>query len=560
MRRIRTYFSRDFSQWQALMALNRSQFKFLRHDTIGTEGAEQDIEYLRECFVDTGDLGVLRNTRDPRRIVVGRTGAGKSALLLLLAKTEQHVSSVEPDQLALSYLSNSTILRHLDAMGVNLDLFYRLLWRHIFAVELIQLKYRLRSEEDQKGFFLKIRELFLGDKRKDEAMNYLVEWGEHFWKDTEYRIHEVTERFERDMRAKLGARASALEMGLEGHSGLSVEDKKEIIHRAQEVVNAVQIQKLTQVVDILAKDVFDDPQQRFFILLDRLDENWVADSLRYKLIRALIETVKDLQRISNAKVVVAIRRDLLQRVFRETRDAGFQEEKYQALYLPLTWTRDTLLDVLDRRLNRLIKHRFSHAAMSWSDVFPRNIGQEDTADYLAERTLLRPRDIIQFCNCCIEQSVQRSEISAKSVRDAESIYSTLRFRSLGDEWAADYPELLEVADLLKKRPKMFPASDITADDLDGHCIKEIDARPPSRLYDHFRQYYDGAIKIDELRSRVAGVFYEVGLVGLKTDVAQPVSWSYKERDVLHTAEIGPETRLAISPMFYRVLATQMRSQ
>ena len=212
--------------------LNRSQFLFRRHDTIGTEGAEQDFEYLRDCFVDTGDLAVLRNTRDPRRIVVGRTGAGKSALLLLLAKTEERVSSIEPEQLALSFLANSTILRHLDGLGVNLDLFYRLLWRHIFAIELIQLKYGLRSEEDQKGFFVKLRELFRGDKRKDEALAYLTEWGDKFWKDTEFRVHQVTQKFEDDIRSTLGVHAQALEIGTDIASKLSVEDKREIVHRA----------------------------------------------------------------------------------------------------------------------------------------------------------------------------------------------------------------------------------------------------------------------------------------------------------------------------------------
>jgi hypothetical protein len=541
------------------MPLNRSQFKFLRHDTIGTEGAEQDIEYLRECFVDTGDLAVLRNTRDPRRIVVGRTGAGKSALLLLLAKTERHVASVEPEQLALSYLSNSTILRHLDELGVNLDLFYRLLWRHIFAVELIQLRYTLRSADDQSGFFVRIRELFRGDKRKDEALNYLVEWGEHFWKDTEYRIHEVTAHFEENVRATLGAKAAVLEAGAEGTQGLSVEDKREIVHRAQEVVNGVQIQKLAQVIDILATDIFDDPQQRFYVLLDRLDENWVPDPLRYKLIRALIETVKDLQRITNAKIVVAIRRDLLQRVFRETRDAGFQEEKYQALYLPLTWSKETLLDVLDKRLNRLVHHRYSGAKVSWLDVFPPRIGQTETGDFLVYRTLQRPRDIIQFCNCCIELSVGHPEISAQNVRDAESMYSTLRFRSLGDEWAADYPELLEVAELLKKRPALFPLTDITADQLDGFCVREIDARPRSRMFEHFKLYYEGAIGIEELRARVVAVFYEVGLVGLKMGTSQAISWSFRERDVLRSADISSDTRIALSPMFYRVLSVDVRS-
>ena len=539
--------------------LNRSQFKFRRHDTIGTEGAEEDTEYLKECFVDTGDLAVLRNTREPRRIVVGRTGAGKSALLLLLAKVEERVASIEPEQLALNYIANSTILRHLDALGVNLDLFYRLLWRHIFAIELVQLKYGLRSAEDQSGFFLKIRELLKGDKRKAEALAYLSQWGDKFWKDTEFRVHEVTTKFEDEIRAKLGASIGKLEAGAESGVSLSVEDRREIVHRAQAVVDAVQIQKLSQVIDILAEDVFNDPQQKYFVLIDRLDEHWVVDTLRYKLIRALIETVKDLQRITSAKLVVAIRRDLLQRVFRETRDAGFQEEKYQALYLPISWTKDTLMSVLDKRLSKLIQRKYSASPITFRDIFPQRLGQVDTAKFLVERTLYRPRDIIQFCNCCIDLSVDRPDITAQSVRDAESTYSTLRFRSLGDEWAADYPELLTVAELLRKRPPLFPATDITAEQLDGYCISELTAGPRSRLRDHFQAYYDGTIAIDELRARVLGVFYEVGLIGLKRDVNQPISWSFKERDVLRSADIGAESRVAVSPMFNRVLGIAERT-
>jgi len=235
--------------------MNRSQFKFRRHDSIGTEGAEQDDEYLRECFVDTGDLAALQDMTSPRRIVVGRTGAGKTALLLHLSHLEARAAWLEPDQLALQYLENSTILRHLEELGVNLDLFYRLLWRHVFAVELIQLKYALRSEADQKSFFTRIRELFRGDRRKNDAMDYLLEWGEHFWKDTEYRIHEVTEKLEKDIKAELGAKLDVFEAGLGGSKSSSVEDKKEIVHRAQQVVNAVQIQKLSQIINILAQDV-----------------------------------------------------------------------------------------------------------------------------------------------------------------------------------------------------------------------------------------------------------------------------------------------------------------
>lgn len=171
--------------------LNRSQFKFQKHDRIGTEGAEEDDDYLFECFIDTGDLAILRDTCDPRRIIVGRTGAGKTALIRLLAQREDHLVRVEPQELSLQYLANSTILRHLEEIGVNLDLFYRLLWRHVFVVELIKSKYHLRTESDQRSFFERIRQLFVRDKRKVDALNYLVDWGKKFWEDTETRVHEV---------------------------------------------------------------------------------------------------------------------------------------------------------------------------------------------------------------------------------------------------------------------------------------------------------------------------------------------------------------------------------
>lgn len=540
------------------MALNVSQFKFRRHDSIGSEAAEADTEYLQACFVDTGDLAALRDTGSPRRIVVGRTGSGKTALLLLLGKVESHVSAIEPDQLALHYLSNSTILRHLDHLGVNLDLFYRLLWRHIFTVELIQLKYGLRSEDDQQGFFVKLRELLKGDKKKNEAVQYLEDWGRHFWRDTEYRIHEVTEKFESDIRAKLGSRMDLLEASIGSGEKVSSEERKEIVHRAQEVVDSVQIQKLSHVIDLLQEQVFDDPQQKYFVVIDRLDENWAPDSFRFKLIRALIEAVRDLQRIQGTKIVVALRKDLLQRVFRETRDAGFQEEKYQALYLSLSWTQENLLAVMDKRLNHLISRRYSGMPITWKEIFPPRIGSTPTGDYLVERTLYRPRDLVQFANCCIDRATDRTDISGQIVKEAESQYSTLRFRSLGDEWAADYPELLAVAEILKRRPPSFAVADIAQDQIDAFCITDLASEKISRLRDNFALYYNGEIPFQEVRARLVKTFYEVGMIGLRTEATQPISWSFRERDVLRVAEITDQTKVHIAPVFYRVLGTDLR--
>ena len=43
--------------------------------------AESDDRFLNQCFVDTGDYGTLVDCSNPHRIIVGRTGAGKSALI-----------------------------------------------------------------------------------------------------------------------------------------------------------------------------------------------------------------------------------------------------------------------------------------------------------------------------------------------------------------------------------------------------------------------------------------------------------------------------------------------
>jgi type IV secretory pathway VirB4 component len=85
-------------------------FRFKSLDNIGVAAAEDDTDFLHDCFVDIGDLAVLANCQDPRSIIVGRTGSGKTALLERLLRSEERAIQIRPESLALSYISNSTIL------------------------------------------------------------------------------------------------------------------------------------------------------------------------------------------------------------------------------------------------------------------------------------------------------------------------------------------------------------------------------------------------------------------------------------------------------------------
>jgi len=109
---------------------NSDKFTFRKHASIGAAAAEEDTKFLTECFIDNGDLEPLIDCSDRRRIILGRTGAGKSALLKrLVSKTNAIV--INPETLSFNYLTNSTILQFFLEAGVKLDLFFKLLWRHV---------------------------------------------------------------------------------------------------------------------------------------------------------------------------------------------------------------------------------------------------------------------------------------------------------------------------------------------------------------------------------------------------------------------------------------------
>lgn len=536
-----------------------TKFRFRQHDNIGVADAEQDRAFLRHCFIDTGEVAILSDSHDPRAIALGRTGAGKTALLLHFSETTDKVIEVKPESLALAYISNSTILQFVHSLGVNLNIFFKLLWRHVFTVEILKSHFHLDTERTTQNFIERITSFFSGrNQRHLQALEYLKKWGSTFWEETDYRIKELTTKLESDLKASIDGSKLGLPISLGAGGSLTEEQRQEIVHRAQHVVNDVQIRQLSDMIELI-DEVLDDPAQPYFIVIDRLDEDWVEDKLRFMLIRALIETVREFGKVRNAKIIIALRYDLLDRVVRMTRDAGFQEEKYETLYLPIEWTKDSLVGLLDARIDKLVKSRYTTATVTHKDLLPSLINKQPCIDYVVQRTLMRPRDMILFFNLCIAQAKDNPRITANMVRQAEGEYSRLRLRSLADEWESDYPSLLGFVDLLKGRPPQFPLEDISDDQCLEICVHLHDenltgddelSRAASRLVTGTVGDYE------EFRRSVMAAFYKVGLVGLKLEHHEGVSWSISSRRSVSVSEVRPGTRVAIHPCFWRTLGVQ----
>ena len=532
------------------------KFIFRNNQTIGAANAESDTHFLKSCFIDTGDLEILTNCEDHRCIIAGRTGSGKSAIISRIEELEENVIRIRPEALALTYISNSGVINFLTEIGVNLDLFYKLLWRHVFVVEVLKRRFHI-TEDTKHSFLNRLWQLVPRNKKHEQAIDYLKTWGESFWKETEYRVKEVTTKFETEISASMGATIpSAIALNASGAQKLTEDQRTEVIHRAQEVVNKVQIAELTKVIDLLGEVLLRDTGKSFFIIIDKLDEDWVEDRIRFWLIRALIETTNDFHHVENLKIILALRNDLLDRVYRFTRTSGSQEEKFRTRTLQIRWTREDLIRLLDSRIELLVQDQYTDMKVTHQDLLPKHVGKKKKAiDYMLDRTLMRPRDIILYFNACIQESQGQPIISVYALKEAEGVYSRERLRALADEWYGLYPNLLHLTNLLKQRQEVFLITEIDEKVLEDNYIELLlnNHAQPGLDLELMKLSFEGSRPISEYRVDLVLIFYKVGLVGIKTDPYSRISWSDAGTINISSAEITNMSKIAIHPTFWRCL-------
>lgn len=540
------------------------QFRFRRHAMIGSADAEADDAFLKNnCFIDASErLQILRDCADQRSIVGGRTGAGKTALLTMLVEWEERAIPLNVRHLAIEYIANSTVLSSFEAAGVKLDILYQFLWRHVFAIELIKARFGLESEEQRPKFWEHLSYRVRGKQKYLDAFRYLNTWGTNFWSNTEATITQIIDKIEKDTKITASVTLwKVISLGAEGVRKLSQEERTEIKQRGQEIIKSLQLSQLAAVITALDEDLLTANQKHYYIVVDRLDDPWIDDQRRYPLIRALIETMRDMNsHIRNAKIIIALRTDLLQRVLKATTDPGFQYEKYRDLVLPVTWTAAELEQVLDQRVNTLVKHQYTGQPVSYQELLPRTIGSKKTPaiTYLLERTLLRPRDLIILFNYCIEEAENEPRIAVKHLGRAEKRYSEARLVSLYEEWGGLYPCLKAMCHLLKKRPDSFKLGALDDRCLDELCLRLMEApdeMKPGEDVTYMKGYFESRVSAPELRAFIAQVLYRLGVIGLKTETYREITWSHLGQGDFSLDDITDQTTIYVHKMFWRALGT-----
>lgn len=536
--------------------MDNKKLKIAKNLKVGALDAETDTRLLDKCFVDKGDLHELLDIYNPASIVLGRTGSGKSALLYKLQHHAYKSVKLDPNDISIRFLEHSDIINFFDALDIKLDLFYRLLWRHILTVEFLKLRYGIKNEQDGKRFTNNILNLVNKDKAKRKAIDYFNEWGDKFWLDTDEHLKEITQKIENDTKKTFGLRFEGLSLSVEGVKKLSDQERVEVKQRASQVVNGLQIGKLNEVLELLSEHSFDDLQKKYYIIIDQLDEDWANTDTRCRFIRALIEEIKSFRKIQPVKIVVALRKDLLDLVFDKTRDSGFQEEKYESYIMEIRWTSDELKKLLELRINEVFRSQYTGDNVQIEDVFPkpRKGGGQTSFGFIIERTLRRPRDVLQFVNECFKKSSDRDRISWRALQAAEAQYSEKRLKSLKEEWGEMYPSFDDTVEILRGKRSTISRSVITESGFYEVVMTLYDAASKDPCSKIARKFMDGQnIKNSEVVSSMLGCLYRVGVIGVKISTLDTFVWSYIDQSTISKGEIKRSNQIKIHKMLYRAL-------
>lgn len=521
---------------------------------IGHIAAEADDEFLFNCFVDHPALQEIKNRHSPKMIILGSTGIGKTAILRALEKDEERCQNIRLDEMSLSYISNSDVINFILALDVSLDRFFQALWKHVICIEYIKLRFSVDSQMKSQNWWRRVSERFRDNEPKKKALKYLERWENRFWVSFDENVREITESLESDINANFAAELEKFKSDAGYRKKISIEKKKYLQQRLRKFVDADLLTELAQVINLLSEyDV--DAQATNFVLIDRLDDDWVSGNVRYHLIRSLVEALKNLRRIEDLKVVVALRSDIMERVILETKELGFQSEKYEDYILRLMWNQDQLKDIINKRINFLYRRKYSSDNIFFEDIFINDVGKENSFRYISERTLLRPRDVITFVNQCLGQAAGKPQVRRGDVYAAETVYSENRLEALADEWRPIFAGIEPCIRILRGKRQSFLISELnttkTIDDLVSSFYSK-----ESYQNDKMMQMLDSATRehgdeyLWEILVELIDRLHLVGVIGVSLEAEKPVQWFFRNQRRLSRSSIDPSKKIRIHPMLY----------
>lgn len=413
---------------------------------LGDTAAENEISGLDDYFVETGQY--LQARQGHARLVVGRKGSGKTAIFYalrnpLIGTPSRLVMDLRPEGFQFIKLRELV----LDQLGLGLqEHTMAAFWHFLLLTELahkILVADRPFAERDPQraARFREVERIY-----KSLNPNFEADFSQRLLLE----VDRVAERF------------GQLEDGV----GPDLTEK--IFTGDTPVLEDA-------VVTYLAE------KEETWLLIDNLDKSWPthgSNDADILIVRSLLEAARKLQRRMEDRGVefrclVFLRTDIYEHLLRTTPDKG------KDTAIALDWEDAAMFEeVLLRRVESSTELHGDFREV-WPELSDSLVGVQDTFDYLVDRTLMRPRDLLMFMRRCIDVAINRGhpKIEVEDILTAEASYSEDMLLWMAYEIGDTHPKWQNVLYAFQgSRPTLSPADVagiLLAADVDGADIGTV---------------------------------------------------------------------------------------
>jgi hypothetical protein len=402
----------------------------LQRVDLGDVAAENEIGGLRDYFVVTGQATQAKQGH--ARLVIGRKGSGKTAVFYDVRNSigrghDRLVLDLKPEGHQFTKLRELV----LDRMPAGLQEHTMVaFWNYILLAELA----RKALDQDAR--------IAAHDPARFQPYEKLR---------SVYEQHDPGGDF--DFSQRLLMQVERISRQLEGRS------LEEAGSRLTEIVYRSDLRGLNEAVCEYLRS-----KSQVWLLVDNLDKGWPVkgtSSLDILIVRSLLDATRKLQHQLEANEVefdclVFLRSDIYEHLRAETPDKG------KDTAIRLDWEDPSVFQEIVRRRLTASTDLQGEFRELWPQICTPLIKGQDSFAFILERTLMRPRDMLQFLRDAIHTAINRGKpiIEEADLEQAERGYSEDLLLTTSFEIGDTYPEHADVLYAFEGAPIEMPKTEL----------------------------------------------------------------------------------------------------
>lgn len=395
--------------------------------SFGAPAAERDV-HLEKYFFESDSFKSLRSGK--KTLILGNRGTGKTAILKSLARQARGthmVLELAPDDYSYGMLQSTLRKEEQGAWAKQAS--YAAGWKYVIYIS--AMKAVTRSGTSLKyGAAAKIYN-YLRDNHANVDTNPIGS------------LISFIKRLE-------GVKIGSFEAGI----------------KARELEKLYRLEELQRPLDYLSAFTKTKP---VLILVDELDRGWDDSEDARAFVAGLFNAATAInQESKGVKVILSLRLELYRSIPSLFDDA----QKYRDIIEFLVWDEESLLEMIAKRLRvSLPEIDFLQPEHIWNRIFGDSLGQRQTRSfkYIIDRTLYRPRELIQFCDLVREVALKKGApppFDYNIVGEAEIVHSESRLKDIAAEFRFEFCGLEDLFETFRGMPCSYDR-----EALEYHCLR-----------------------------------------------------------------------------------------